>query len=480
MKKENGYSKTLTEIDWWTLGKTLYFAISQPSIEVFYGLVNGTCPTLVCISFGFIFDLLLLTGLDHSLMNLVRVGWLYPSNRWLHCVYVIAGATGGFYFWGLRQTLFRNHVLSRLSEVFQSAGLKSPLGKLPNYVFDKPLDETTRKLRVTNAYLSLDSFKAARKTLESALHVYIDDIKENRSKGTVDILYSHYEMPNNFKFDFSAFKGKSDFFIGTTRSRQVQASFEQTPHLLIGGQTGGGKSTFLRQLITTLYIRNPDFRFTLIDLKGGLEFQQFENLKRVDVVDSVPFAKERLDALSAQLEIRQKLLRLNNCKDIAQLMALPKEEWKSEGVGAEIDKAYFRHVIVVDEAAELFLAGGSLKANDVQEARRTAARIAALGRAVGMHLIVATQKPDVKAVDGQIKANLTGLVAFQMPNLGCSQSILSNGRAAELPPIPGRAIWKNGLEQVEVQTPFMSVDQATQLLAPFRESNSPMEAADAH
>lgn len=81
------------------------------------------------------------------------------------------------------------------------------------------------------------------------------------------------------------------------------------------------------------------------------------------------------------------------------------------------------------------------------------------GRPVPTLLIVATQKPDSKAVSSQIKANLTGIISFPMATLGASFSILGNGRAKELPSIPGRAIWKSGLDQFEVQTAFLSPDQ---------------------
>jgi S-DNA-T family DNA segregation ATPase FtsK/SpoIIIE len=74
--------------------------------------------------------------------------------------------------------------------------------------------------------------------------------------------------------------------------------------------------------------------------------------------------------------------------------------------------------------------------------------------------VIATQKPDANAVSTQIKANLVGIISFPMATFGASMSILGNGRAKELPAIPGRAIWKNGLDQYEVQTPFLSPDYA--------------------
>ena len=85
-----------------------------------------------------------------------------------------------------------------------------------------------------------------------------------------------------------------------------------------------------------------------------------------------------------------------------------------------------------------------------------------------MHLIIATQRPDVKALDPQVKANLTTVIAFQMPNLASSMTILGNGKAAKLPFIPGRAILRSGNKLRDIQTPFLSVAEAEKLLEPYR------------
>ena len=167
--------------------------------------------------------------------------------------------------------------------------------------------------------------------------------------------------------------------------------------------------------------------------------------------------------LDQLLTERFELLKTNQCKDIEEFQKKPKNQLKlPEGVKTETFKLN-RNIIVIDEAAELFLAGGKINVSQVQEMTRKVIRLAAQGRAVGIHLIVATQKPDSKAISSQIKANLTGIISFPMATLGASFSILGNGRAKELPSIPGRAVWKSGLDQFEVQTAFLSPDHATYL-----------------
>ena len=441
------------------LCKNLIFGIGQPIIEIFYGIRKDTIPYLPVLAWGMIFDFLILSHLDRKIFKLLKLGWLYPQNVIAYSMYSFIGATFGFWIWGAIQARKKTNMIQRLTEVFQETGLKSPMGKLPNFIFDKPVDELVRRLRITNAFMPKSKFDEAKDRLESSLQVFIDEITESKSGGTIDLLYSHFEISKIFEMKDLKSIGRHQFLIGKTRAKDIYSSLAETPHLLIGGQTGGGKSTFLRQIITTLYCNNKDYNFTLIDMKGGLEFQLFENRDRIKVISTPSDSSDQFIVLDQMLTERFELLKTNQCKDIEEFQKKPKDQLKlPEGLKPENFKLN-RNIVVIDEAAELFLAGGKINVSQVQEMTRKAIRLAAQGRAVGIHLIVATQKPDSKAISSQIKANLTGIISFPMATLGASFSILGNGRAKELPSIPGRAVWKSGLDQFEVQTAFLSPDQ---------------------
>lgn len=448
-----------SHIDVGKLIQKIVFEISQPLIEVVYGIRKETIPVGPLIAWGIFFNYLVLSKWDQRIFHWLNMGWLYPRSAILFAIYNITGAFMGFWLWGVIQTQRKSKMVARLTDVFQECGLKSPMGRLPKFIFDKPVDELVRRMRLTNAFMSKAKFDEAKDKLESSLQVFIDEISEDKPNGTIDILYSHFEISKMVENKGFNSLDPAQFLVGQTRARPIHSSLIETPHLLIGGQTGGGKSTFLRQLITTLYCNNRDYQFSLIDMKGGLEFQLFENRDRFKVYSKATDASGLFNRLDELLSERFELLKLNQCKDIEEFQRKPSEALKfPNNVVADKVKVN-RHILVIDEAAELFLANGKSNLSQIQELNRKAIRIAAQGRAAGIHLIIATQKPDAKAISSQIKANLTGIISFPMATLGASFSILGNGRAKELPAIPGRAIWKSGLDQYEVQTPFMSPEQ---------------------
>ncbi len=443
--------------------------VGQPLVEIQYGIKTNSIDWLICFVPGAFFSFMIATGIDRFFYARMGLDWMLPPGGMIsHLVYCMSSGLSGFYFWGLWQTALHFRVMRRLTIVFQTAGLKNAIGKLPGFVFDKPMDDATRRMRLTRANLTLSQFVSAKDALESALQVYIDDIVESRERGTIDITYASLAMPKQVKISDFKDIGKRKFLIGETRAKKIYFDFSETPHMLVGGQSGGGKSTFLRQMITTLYLNNPSFRFSLIDLKGGLEFQIFERLKRIQTVPDVKTALDTLARLERELVRRMGVLKAAGCKDItAYLEKTNEERQKLEGEGF-IRSPLVPEIVVIDEAAELFMAGDRSKAANAQLAKAHAIKIAAQGRAVGIHLIVATQRPDVRAVDGQIKANLSGALAFQMPNHASSMTILDNTRASHLPKVPGRAVWKTGLEMCELQTPYVTVDEVNAVLDPHR------------
>ncbi|MBI4402587.1 MAG: hypothetical protein HY537_00410 [Deltaproteobacteria bacterium] len=449
--------------------------ISKPIRELYLGFRSNTIPVGYCIlGIGFMQFLVYLEA-DFWIFERLNIAVIYPGRGHVSFViYYLILILCPFWMWAIFRALIAERLTRRLTEVFRAIGLQNKLGSLPKLIVDVPLDTATRKLKLSRALLPLSEFQKAKPALESALHIFIDELREDRVKGTVEIIYSHSPMPQTYEVRSYESYHATEFIIGTTRAKIVRCDLTATPHLLVAGQTGGGKSTFLRHLIVSLYLSLKDALFTLIDLKGGLEFQLFENVKQVSVRGDIASAIGELKELDEVIIKRFALLKANKCKDIAEYQSKP----KSERVGADgvpTDIALNRHIIVVDEAAELFLSNSLANPDDVRKAKEILSRVSRQGRSLGIHLIVATQRPDSRALDPQIKANLPGILSFQMANDTSSITVLGNGRATDLPPIPGRGIYKNSLEMVEVQTPYLLPQKADELLEPYRLEKPPAE-----
>lgn len=428
----------------------------EPIQEIYLGLKSRTIPWQQCVPWMIGSVVVLTFRIDQFIIINSRFRELYPYHPVLYRFYVWSLVTLPLWVWAWSQVKSRKDKLKTLTAAFKNAGLQSKVGRLPNLISDYALDPLIRKMRLTNAGFPISRFQEQSKFIESELGIFIDEIRESREKRCVDFIYSHYPMPTEIAYETKGAGGAFEFIVGQTRAHIITSNIRESPHLLVAGQTGGGKSTFLRQFIVHLHLKSASTKFLLIDLKGGLEFSMFEQRSAFTVVPHVLAAVEELKKINQMLDDRMALLKANQCKDIE---AYAKKEEKE---GRKV--VLHRQIVVVDEAAEMFLAGLHAKAKEIQEARGILSRIARQGRAVGVNLVVATQRPDAKSLDPQVKSNLTSVICFQMMNDSSSIAVLGNGRATDLPRIPGRAIWKHGMEMLEVQTPFLSAEEAGRLL----------------
>lgn len=447
------------------------FLLLKHSIKAgFAGIAKGQVPLRVIIA-------PVLVYLFARFLHLDDLAWAYfgfynPIQTQLqHGVVVCSIPVVALSFWCLRQGRERLVFEQKLARAFGMVGLVNRLGNAPKLLSDVQLDADSRRMTLGSAALTQKQFEAARENLEAGLQIHIDEIKEARGKGLISIQYAHKPMPHSVPYLEQPELGSLRFGVGLSRSRWFVGNLRKTPHWLIAGQTGGGKSTFLRQMLTSLYFGSDTLEMTLIDLKGGLEFQLFERLPRVKVLPSLGEVMSEIDAVQSVLETRMKLLRNLKVKDIDSFHRLPQ---KKKAGSPKIN----RQLIVVDEATELFLTGGGLNPEQVNRAKRVLGQVARQGRAVGLHLVIATQRPDARALDPQIKANLPGIVCFQMVNLASSMTVLGNGRAVNLPAIAGRAVYREGMEEIELQTPFLEADRVEQWLKELRTEAPHLKASN--
>lgn len=224
------------------------------------------------------------------------------------------------------------------------------------------------------------------------------------------------------------------------------------PHLLTGGSTRSGKSNFINGIICNYlrFARADDLKLILIDLKR-MEFNYYAaapHLMRPVIADPEE-AIEVLDGLVKEILSRAVLMQ-GKAKELA-----------------EYNKRFPAHklpriICIVDEFAELVLQSEKEVGRAIL---KLTTRITNLGRAVGIHLILATQRPATEVVPNSIKINMPLIVAGRVQNVHQSVVILGTGDAARLPILPGRMVYSDGADLAQVQTPHILDADITEAVA---------------
>jgi S-DNA-T family DNA segregation ATPase FtsK/SpoIIIE len=200
-------------------------------------------------------------------------------------------------------------------------------------------------------------------------------------------------------------------------------SLEKMPHLLIAGATGSGKSVCINTLIMSLLMRRTpaELRFIMIDPKM-LELTPYNKIPHLamPVVTEPKKAAQALRYCVKQMETRYQLLAKHGARNIESYHRLGLTH---EVAGADAKLPYL--VVVVDELADLM----ALLPAEIEE---PIGRLAQMARAVGIHLILATQRPSVDVITGMIKANFPSRIAFQVASRTDSRVILDMNGAESL------------------------------------------------
>ncbi|MBQ6450728.1 MAG: type IV secretion system DNA-binding domain-containing protein [Solobacterium sp.] len=203
----------------------------------------------------------------------------------------------------------------------------------------------------------------------------------------------------------------------------VVANLAKMPHLLIAGTTGSGKSVMTNTLITSLLYRNApsDMKLIIVDPKQ-VEMAQYQDIPHL----LTPIITQTDKALSAmkwavgEMERRYTLMAEEKVKNIADYNTKMAKSTDPEKGGK---MPYI--VIVIDEMADLMMMAG-------KDLEMLIVRIAQKGRASGIHLVLATQRPEVKVITGLIKANIPGRIAFAVGSQMDSRIMLDQGGAEKL------------------------------------------------
>ncbi|MFT5569286.1 MAG: S-DNA-T family DNA segregation ATPase FtsK/SpoIIIE, partial [Cyclobacteriaceae bacterium] len=285
-------------------------------------------------------------------------------------------------------------------------------------------------------------------------------------KGTIGI-----EVPNKNREMVDArsvittekfMKSDSDLpiVLGKTISNEVFVTdLAKMPHLLMAGATGQGKSVGLNIILTSLlYKKHPSqLKFVLVDPKK-VELTLFNKIER-HFLAKLPDSEEAiitdtskvvntLNSLCIEMDTRYDMLKDAGCRNI--------KEYNKKFVGRRLNPKkghkYLPYIVlVIDELADLMMTAG-------KEVETPIARLAQLARAIGIHLIVATQRPSVNVITGIIKANFPARLSFRVTSKVDSRTILDSGGADQLIGM-GDMLLSMGSDMIRLQCAFVDTPE---------------------
>ena len=265
---------------------------------------------------------------------------------------------------------------------------------------------------------------------------------------------------------FQNSKADLPVILGKTIANEIYvADLAKMPHLLMAGATGQGKSVGINALLVSLlYKKHPSqLKFVLVDPKK-VELTLYKRIERhylakipgdgEAIITDTKKVVNTLNSLCVEMDERYNLLQdaaVRNIKEYNERFVArkipPTEEHKHKFL------PYI--VVVIDELADLMMTAG-------KEVEQPIARLAQLARAIGIHLIIATQRPSVNIITGTIKANFPARIAFRVTSKIDSRTILDTGGADQLIG-KGDMLYSNGNDMIRLQCPFVDTPEVEEI-----------------
>ena len=262
---------------------------------------------------------------------------------------------------------------------------------------------------------------------------------------TEKFIKSNYELP---------------LILGKTISNEVLlADLTKMPHILVAGATGQGKSVGLNVMLASLlYKKHPSIlKFVLIDPKK-VELSLFNKIER-HFLAKLPDAEEAiitetkkvvhtLNSLCTEMDVRYNLLKDAQARNLKEY----NKKFINRKLNPNEGHRYLPYIVlVIDELADLMMTAG-------KEIENPIARLAQLARAIGIHLIVATQRPSVNVITGVIKANFPTRISFKVTSNMDSRTILDSKGAEQLVGM-GDMLFTSGSDIIRLQCPFVDTPE---------------------
>ena len=364
---------------------------------------------------------------QHNSMNDVISGWdslVYQSNYIVLNLVVIGFFCMKWSEWFIDE---------KYSKAFQMVGLINKVREEPIYLEQKMSDNNFLIIRFNSVGIGIEKWKDKKQEIESALDISISKIKIG-NKNTEIIIEGmkgkfDYSMPIYWKNSYLT--PRNSLILGESMGKQISVDLDVYPHILLGGSTGSGKTNLLKLLL--MQCIKKDYAVYIADFKGKVDFS-YKWDKYCHFMTTIEDVISNLDGICKELLDRQIIFGSKGYKDI--------------DIYNEQEENKLQHIVFAcDEVAELMDTTGYNKEekNKIAIVQRKLGMIARLGRAFGIHLLLATQRPSVDVINGAIKNNISARICGRAEKT-LSQIILDNIDASDMidPDIQGMFVNQDG------------------------------------
>lgn len=331
-------------------------------------------------------------------------------------------------------------------KIFQEIGFKGKDGKLP-YFLDKVEQSSGKTTYLFKSNMALKDWQSAKERIEAGLDCNILRIANKGSKKVIQLetVSTDRKIPEKINWSDEYINSKDGVIvIGRGALDELSFDLNRTPHVLMAGETGSGKSVILRACLWQMISKGS--RVYMLDFKGGVEFgKRYE--KYGEVITERKRALKVLTELCEENEQRLSLFRELEVKN------LPEYNKKT-------GKNLCRIGVYCDEIAEMLDKKGVSKEDKpiFEQLEGKLSTLARLSRATGINLFLGVQRPDANVLTGQIKNNVPVRICGRFADKPASEIVLGSSDAVNIPDIKGRFLYKMGNELIEFQAYYFDDD----------------------
>lgn len=385
----------------------------------------------------------LVTLLVSSILAVIEFIFKFDMNGTVKIIYLFMLLLPFLYLEGLGTSY--NNEQEKYKKMFKTIEFKGRDNKYPRFIKKYEIDK--KIIFKFKSNIPLQDWINNKDRLETSLNCNILKFDQMGSKKLIDLttVPSDYRIPTEINWNDEYINEKDgEIVVGKSALQTISFNLNKSPHVLVAGETGSGKSVILRTCLWQMICKGS--KVYMIDFKGGIEF----GIKYEKYGEVVTEREKVLDVLTELCEENDKRLKEFRKLEVKNLFEYNKKT----------NSKLCRIGFFCDEIAQMLdKKGVSKEEKDLfEKIESKLSTLARLSRATGINLFLGVQRPDANVLHGQIKNNIPIRICGRFADKAASEIVLGNTDAVKLPDVRGRFFYKSGNETIEFQAYYFNDD----------------------